>query len=78
MYYFYVLKNESDSSLYKGITNNLNKRLFEHNQGLGKSTASKRPYKLVYSEGYKTRNEARQREVYFKSGCGREQLKKII
>ena len=38
MYYAYVLKSELDNRLYKGLTNNLERRIYEHNQGKHKST----------------------------------------
>jgi len=49
----------SDSSLYCGITNDLNKRLAEHNSGKGaKYTRSRRPVKLVGVASQMTKAEA--------------------
>jgi putative endonuclease len=78
MYYAYVLRSGLDNRLYKGFTNNLEKRIYEHNQGKNKSTAPYRPWKLVYFEEFLSMAEARKRELYFKSGSGREFLKKIL
>ena len=72
MYYIYVIKSLKDSRLYKGITNNLQRRLKGHNDGKQKSTKSFKPWKLVYYEKYEKREEARKREIYLKSGSGRE------
>ena len=36
-----------------------------------------RPFELIYSEACKTRPEARIREKYWKSGIGKEKLKKF-
>ncbi|WP_286814160.1 MULTISPECIES: GIY-YIG nuclease family protein [unclassified Maribacter] len=78
MYYVYVLKSEVDGRLYKGMTNNLQKRIVEHNSGKNKSTKGYLPWVLVYKEEFKTSVEARAREKYFKSGIGREFLKSIL
>lgn len=78
MYYVYVIKSEKDNSLYKGITNSLSRRLKEHNLGKNQSTKSKIPYVLVYHETVDNRMKAREREKWFKSGEGREFLRKII
>lgn len=77
-YYVYILRSLVNQSLYKGMTNDLKKRVKQHNDGKCKSTASKRPLKLVYFEAVDNRLEARKREKYFKSGEGREFLKKIV
>ena len=75
-YFVYVLKSIKDGRLYKGQTSNLNKRLKQHNRGENKSTKSFMPWELVYFEIFQTREEAVLREKYFKSGSGREFLKK--
>ena len=68
MYYVYILRTSLDT-LYIGQTNNLGKRLKEHQ---GKSTKSAKytqyfnSVKLVYSEKYQTRKEAMQREIQLK------------
>ena len=68
IWYLYLLRC-SDSSLYCGITNNLEKRVHEHNLGLSKGakyTKAKRPVVLVYSEKFLNKNEALQREFEIK------------
>ena len=75
MYFVYVIKSEKDSKLYYGLTTNLEKRLSQHNAGEVKSTKSRVPFKLAYSEKMKTLSEARKREKYFKSGFGRKYVK---
>ena len=78
MYFVYVLKSTIDNRLYKGMTNNIERRIYEHNLGKHRSTRPYRPWTLVYSEALETREEARKREKYLKSGIGREFLKKIL
>lgn len=62
MDYFYVLMNENDKSLYFGSTDNLKKRLKEHNDGKSKYTKNKIPWNLVYYEAYLELKQARYRE----------------
>jgi putative endonuclease len=77
-YYVYALVSEKDKTIYIGISKNVEERIKQHNAGMTKSTKSKRPLKLFYKEKCATLKEARLREKYFKSGCGREYLKTII
>ena len=74
MYFIYVIRSESSGKLYKGQTDNLNRRIDAHNKGLSKYTNKRGPWKLVYSEEYDTRSEALKREKFLKSGKGREFL----
>jgi len=74
-YCAYVLKSDIDGRLYKGHTEDLKKRLIEHNRGKTKSTKGYIPWELVYFETFKTREESILREKYFKTGSGREFLK---
>ncbi len=78
MYYVYILKSEQGNHYYTGLTNNLKRRLFEHNSGYTKSTKAYIPYKIVYKEIFSTRTEARVREKFLKSGVGREFRNKIL
>ena len=78
MYRVYVLRSLKDVKLYIGYTNDLERRLKEHNAGKTESTRRRRPLELVYSEEYEDRDKAMHREKYFKSGLGREELKKIL
>lgn len=74
-YYVYVLKSKVDGRLYKGHSEDLEKRLKEHNSGKTKSTKGYRPWELVYFEEFDIKEEAITRESYFKTGIGREFLK---
>ncbi len=70
----YVLQSRTDDGFYVGITNSVQRRLREHNAGQQRSTKARRPFDLVYSERCETRSYAREREKFWKSGVGREQL----
>ena len=66
-----------DGSYYVGSTWNLEKRLWQHNQGKGaKYTARRRPVELVYSEEYDSIADAfeREKQVQNWSGAKREAL----
>ena len=66
-YFVYILKC-ADSSLYVGCTNNLEKRLKEHNESKWGAhyTKIRRPAVLKYSEKFATLKEARRREAELK------------
>ena len=68
MFYVYIVKC-ADDSLYVGCTNNLSKRLVEHNQSKRGAhyTKIRRPVVLQYSEEFKTLKDARKREAEIKS-----------
>jgi putative endonuclease len=62
MFYVYVLKSQKDGMSYIGSTNDLRRRVKEHNSGLVISTKPRQPLELVYYEAYKSENDARKRE----------------
>ena len=66
MFYVYVLKSSIDDELYLGSTNNLKRRLSEHQNGKSFSTKLRRPFELVYYEAYKNEKDAREREQCLK------------
>ncbi|RJQ36973.1 GIY-YIG nuclease family protein [Candidatus Microgenomates bacterium] len=78
MWYVYVLKSLRNERLYTGSTNDIERRFKEHNLGYCKYTRLTRPFKLIYQETYGTRLEARRRELFLKTGKGREILKNLL
>ena len=77
-YFVYVLESQVDGRFYKGQTTNIENRLNEHNSGNTKSTKGFKPWKLVYFEQFDSVEESVAREKYFKSGSGRDFLKKLL
>ena len=77
MYHVYVLKS-ADGLSYTGHTDNLFRRLCEHNTGRCKTTKAGTRWKLVYYEEYATRGEAMKREKWMKTGSGRDFIRKIL
>ena len=67
MFFVYILKSLKDCKYYYGSTQDLEKRVFRHNQGRVNSTKSRRPLVLHYSEQFETKLEAVKREYFFKS-----------
>lgn len=78
MYFVYVLMSETTGKRYIGQTENLARRLREHNtpdHNLRKHTSRNRgPWRLVHFETFATRTEAMRRERWLKSGVGRRWL----
>jgi putative endonuclease len=79
MYYVYVIQSEKDGSTYIGYTEDLVRRIKEHNQGKTKSIKHKIPYKLLHTEEFNSKTEARKRELKLKrSSFEKEKLFKTI
>jgi putative endonuclease len=78
MYYVYVLRSQLDEKLYTGYTTDLQTRLWEHNNGEVVSTKARRPFELIFYEGYKSMEDAKRRERYFKTSKGKSSLKMIL
>ena len=66
MFYVYLLKSNKDGSFYIGQTDNIKERLERHNSGFVISTKNKRPWNLLGTEGYSTRELARWKEYKLK------------
>ena len=79
MFYIYLLQSQKDKEFYIGFSNNLDRRIKEHNNGLVTSTSTRKPFELIYIEGYKTEKDARHRESNLKlKSRALAQLKKRI
>lgn len=61
--------------MYTGSTNNLRKRLLEHNSGRSTYTKGRGPFIIIYYEACLLKEKARSRELYLKSGMGKRYLK---
>ena len=78
MYFSYVLQSQKKNIFYYGSTEDLNKRIQMHNEGLVKFTSKYTLWKIVLFEEFKTRAEAVRREKWYKTGVGREWIKKQL
>ncbi|MGR6087188.1 MAG: GIY-YIG nuclease family protein [Arcticibacter sp.] len=73
MFWTYAIFSEKSNKIYVGHTNDLQRRINEHN-GLTEFkywTTSYRPWKLFYSIFFETRSQAMAEEKWLKSGVGR-------
>jgi len=77
-FYIYILFSLKDKKFYTGFTADLKDRLSRHSRGEVKSTANRRPLKLVHYEYFINEEDARAREVFLKSGFGRYNIKKAL
>ena len=73
-FYTYVLLSHKDGKRYIGWTNNLQRRIVEHNSGKSLSTAPRRPFSIIYCEACLSEEDAKQREKYLKATVERRYL----
>jgi putative endonuclease len=82
MYFTYIIQSESTGRYYVGSTDNLDRRVAQHNDPTYKgSKTTKRftgPWKLVYAESFQTRAEAMSRERKIKSWKSRKAIHHLI
>jgi len=74
----YVLTSLSDGKFYIGYTADLSRRLKEQEDGRSRSTASRRPFRLVFCECFLSKNDALRREAYFKTAKGKRVLRLML
>jgi putative endonuclease len=77
-FYTYVLHSEKDLQFYVGYTNNLSRRIDDHNKGKVPSTKNRVPLKLIYWEGCLNQQDATRREKYLKTAWGKRYIKNRI
>jgi len=78
MWYVYILKSLTSDFTYIGSTNDLNRRLQEHNDLKSQSTRPYPPFEIHAYVAVKTETKAREIEQYFKTGSGKAILKNRI
>lgn len=76
MFVVYLIQHSETKDLYVGVTNNLTRRLKQHNQGNNVSTYRKSGvWILVYAEAYRSRKDAMLREAKLKQrGSAKQKL----
>jgi len=77
-YYIYILFSKKDHGLYIGFTTDLRQRLTQHSKGIVTATKERRPLLLIHYEYFINKKDAKAREVYLKSGYGRQQFHQIL
>ena len=78
MFFTYILENSVNHRRYIGSTNDIDRRLEEHNRGQTKSTRQKGVWKVIYREEFDTALEAKLREQIIKSYKDGNALKRLI
>ena len=78
MVYVYVLKSLKNAKHYIGYTNNIERRLEDHNRGKNRSLRNKGPFEIIYREPFQNRLGAIKREKQIKKFKGGEALKRLI
>lgn len=78
MFYVYILLSQKDGKTYTGFSDNVDRRLNQHNSGMVPATKHRRPLELLFTEDFETKLEAKKRELYWKSGAGRRKLKQFF
>ncbi len=74
----YVLFSEKSGKHYTGYSSNIDARLESHNR-LGHGwTAKYRPWKLIYTKEFETKQEAISYEKWLKTGVGRDFIKRLL
>lgn len=77
-YFVYILYSAEYRKTYVGITNDLERRLKQHNSGYHLYTKRYMPWAVIYKEEVNDRIEARKREKYFKAASGRKWIKQNL
>ena len=75
MYQVYILKSLKDHRTYTGYAKDARLRLVDHNSGRVDATKNRRPLEIIFTEDLETLEEAKKRELYWKSGAGRRKLR---
>lgn len=74
-FYIYIMTNKWSTVFYTGITNDLERRVFEHKNKIFKGfTAKYETNRLVYYETYETAEEAILREKQIKAGSRQRKI----
>ncbi|MEK9180232.1 MAG: GIY-YIG nuclease family protein [Patescibacteria group bacterium] len=76
MFYVYILKSLKSRKSYTGHTDNLKRRIVQHNSGLGAYSHKFAPWELIHRELFDSQEDAIKREKYLKSAVGRKWIKK--
>ena len=67
-YFVYIITNKHNSTYYIGVTNNLERRIYEHKNKLIEGFSKKyNLFKLIYYENYNNINSAIRREKQLKN-----------
>ncbi|OGD56054.1 hypothetical protein A2V71_03800 [Candidatus Berkelbacteria bacterium RBG_13_40_8] len=78
MYYVYIIYSQKLKSKYIGYSDNIKRRVVEHQNGKSRYTKKTDDWQLVYYEGFINKSDARIEEIFLKSGKGQERIKYLL
>jgi len=78
MFTVYVIRSTFNGMYYVGFTDDIDRRMMEHNEGMSKFTRRGRPWTLMFTEQFETRREAMMREREIKKRKSRTHLERLI
>lgn len=78
MFYVYVIEHQQTQLMHVGFTNDLSKRLKEHNKRGLLTSKKKSAWQVIYYEAYLNESDARRREEYFRTHLGRHAVKQRL
>jgi putative endonuclease len=78
MYYVYIIYSAKVDTYYVGYTQDIQKRLAEHNAGISAFTAKANDWELKYSKPYSSRLQAHQAELFIKKKKNRKYIEWLI
>ncbi len=77
-YCVYILFSPGFMRTYVGQTEDVDRRVGQHNAGKVRSTKSFRPWTLLHTEFYQTRQQAKDKELWFKTPAGRRRIAQLL
>ena len=77
MYFVYIIQSSLTKEYYKGLTDNIDRRIKQHFKGQTLFAKHRLPLRLIHVEICADRITARKLEKFFKSGYGREIIAEI-
>ena len=77
-FFLYILQSKKNRKYYVGHTNDLERRIVEHNSGQTKSTKTGIPWEVIYTKEYDSNIEANRAELEIKKKKSRKYIEKLI
>jgi len=78
MYYVYILYSEKLDKLYIGRTEDLKRRIKDHNTGSSTFCKSGKPWKIVHYQAFVSKKDSIREESFLKTGKGRQRVNYLL
>jgi putative endonuclease len=76
MFFTYIIESDKSGMWYYGHSENVGRRVIEHNSGNNKSTKNKGPWKLIFVKEFESKIAANRFELLLKSHKNKEYVRK--